>query len=528
MKLKTPPSTALLTGLLAALAACGGGDGAAPTAPDGPAQPTQGPAPAPAPVPAPSPAPGPAPAPAPAPGPAAGVPTPVGVAAGLPVSATIGPAGGRLASPDGSLVIEVPPTAFQAPTTLSLQPISNHAHGGLGTAWRITPHGVTASQPITLRWRVADADAGAVAGLAVATQRADGRWVALRGAQHDPAARLLSVQTRHFSDWSLVAGLQLRAASSWVETGGRVGLSVQHCETVNVSADEAEIPLAACETWGGAGYDGFAWAANGVAGGNAQHGRVLRPEEFLFPGVAAYLAPATVPAANPVAISARYTAPPFGQGVTLVAQVRVVEPSSGCAWLQQEQALSAEFEARYAWSGSDGPWSLRIDHTAQVSGRLVRVPSQLPLLRWRGALGVGQVRVDDARTLGSGSAALVETDIGAGAPFLGDAPQEAPASVATLEVDLLSCQAWVGGEFHVSTQRRLAGLPSSTPTQGGAAFAIGRRDIGSQRFVAGQAAVPAVGLGDFADHYAPQGLNNALQLEQAGSAELRWLIKPAP
>ena len=495
----SPLRTALLC-LLTTLGACGGGGGDS-----DPGLPPSTPAPD---------------------APLVATPTPVGDIEGLAVSATIGAAGGSLSSPDGSLVVNVPINAFATPTLLSLQPIANHAHGGVGRAWRITPHGMVADQPITLSWRYAAEDASAMAGLAVATQRADGSWVALRNTQHDTATRTVTVQTRHFSDWSLVAGLQLRPATGLVEVNGRLALSVTRCETVNVSEDENEIPLAACETMGSAGFDGFQWAANGVAGGDAVQGRVVRPDEFLFPGVAAYLAPATPPTGNPVAVSARYTAPPFNQGVTLVSNIRVVEATTGCGWVQDVQTLSAEVEARYVWTGFNGPWDTAIDHRATLAGQLRRVPGQGHLLQWRGALSGGQVQVNESRSVGSGPGSFVETETGNGTPFLGDAPVEAPATSALVTADLLRCKIWLGADFAVASERTSAGLPSTTPTQGGAAISIGERDIGTGRFFAGRSDVPAVGTGDFSDRYNPAGLNNTLQPEQVGTADVRWLLRP--
>lgn len=499
-----PLRSALLCLFITAVSACGGGGGDSAPATDAgqPGSPNPG---APAPV---------------------ASPTAVGETEGLAVSTTIGPAGGTLSSPDGSLVVSVPMNAFATPTLVSLQPIANHAHGGLGRAWRITPHGVQASQPITLSWRYAAEDAGSVAGLAVATQRADGSWVALRGAQHDAATRTLTVQTLHFSDWSLVAGLQLRPATAQVEVNGRVALTITRCDTVNVSADEEEIPLAACSTVGSADFNTYQWAANGVTGGDAVQGRVVRPDEFLFPGVAAFVAPATPPAGNPVAVSARYTAPPFNHGVTLVSNIRVVEATTGCAWAQDVQTLSAEVEAQYLWRGFNGPWDTAIDHRATLAGQLTRVASQGHLLQWRGALGGGQVQVNESRSVGSGAGAFVETETGQGTPFLGDAPVDAPATSAVVMVDLLRCKVWFGVDFAVASDRTAAGLPSTTPTQGGAAFSIGERDIGVWRIFSGRSDVPAVGTGDFADRYNPTGLNNALEPEQVGTADVRWLFRP--
>jgi hypothetical protein len=336
------------------------------------------------------------------------------------------------------------------------------------------------------------------------------------------------VQTRHFSDWSLVAGLQLRPAQATVEVGGSVPLLMAHCKTVNVSNDEAEIPLAACEPFVPGSFDATRWAANGVTGGNATHGIVTAPPDFLYPGIARYQAPAQVPASNPVAVSYRYTEPPYDAGITLVSQVRVLRATSGCDWLQDVQAFSAEVESSYSWSGTNGLFQVSMDHHASATGRLVRVPTQLPILRWRGALTGGQVRVSEQRVLGSGASAVTETENGAGAPFLGDAPVQAPASTAVVSVDLIRCKVWIDSTTYVDTQRTTQGLPSATPSQGGSGFSIGERDIGPLRSFQGAEAVAAVGTSLPNDHYHPLGLNDSLTVPTAGTAQVRWLFRPAP
>jgi hypothetical protein len=165
-------------------------------------------------------------------------------------------------------------------------------------------------------------------------------------------------------------------------------------------------------------------------------------------------------------------------------------------------------------------------HAATVAGRLERVPSQLPILRWAGALSRGQVTVNERSTLGAGSAAVVETETGSGASFLGDAPDTAPASTAVVTVDLLRCRFWISTTIYVTSERATNGLPAATTSQGGGGFSIGERDIGPWRFFSGSGAVPAVGTSTPWDSYHPSGLNNSLVVETAGSADLRWLFKP--
>jgi len=510
-------TTILLLPLLVTLmSACGGGSTSDATGDEHPTQ-----------VPAPTPAPTPAPGPTPVPAPAVAKATAIGVAEGLPVSSSIGATGGRLETPDGSLAVIVPAGAFAAPTTVVLQPISNHAHGGIGRAWRITPHGLNTPVPMTLEWQYGADEAQAADGLAIATQRADGTWAALRAVQHDVAQRRLRVSTRHFSDWSLVAGLQLRPAQAVVEVGDSLALSITRCRTVNVSNDEQEIPLAECEVEAAAQFEDWDWSVNGVAFGNSTHGQVVKPTEFLYPGVATYQAPAAVPPSNPVAISVPYlSSEPFVVRNLITSNVRVVQATSGCNWLQDVQALSAEVEARYSWAGTNSLFQVEMDHSATVAGRLERVPSQLPILHWRGALTRGQVTVNERSVLGSGSQTVTETETGSGAPFLGDAPDEAPASAAVVTVDLHRCTVSVSTYFQVTTERFTNGLRAATTSQGGGGFAIGERDIGPWRIFAGSKAVAAVGTSTPDDAYYPAGLNNSLVVETAGSADVKWLFKP--
>jgi hypothetical protein len=155
-------------------------------------------------------------APAPAPAPTApparpAVPTAIGEPFGTPVIASIGPAGGSVTSADGALVVDVPAGAFDREREVVIQEITNHAHGRVGRAWRITPEGLNTPQAMTLRFRYTEADLLGTTRplLGIATQAADGTWRVYRRPEHDAASGTLSIRTRHFSDWSKVSGAQL-------------------------------------------------------------------------------------------------------------------------------------------------------------------------------------------------------------------------------------------------------------------------------------------------------------------------------
>ena len=309
------------------LAACGGGgDGDAAPAAGAPAPAAGGPSPSPSPSPSPAPASGTstgthAPAPAPAASPPLAV-TQAGVPEGLPSSATIGTAGGTLASSDGRLTISVPAGALSADTVVGIQPITATAPGAFGSGYRLTPEGTTFAQPMTLTFDYPADEAGASVpeSLRVATRDARGYWRVIE-AVRDTAQRKLSVTTTHFSDWSYVPGVQLAPASATVRVRGSVSMRVNVCgDGVDPDPANAARLLLECRS----ASDLVNWAVNGISGGNATVGTVASGG---LPGtdtITDYTAPAVVPAQNPVAVSADIDDADAGR-TTLVSNIRVVD-----------------------------------------------------------------------------------------------------------------------------------------------------------------------------------------------------------
>jgi hypothetical protein len=376
----------------AVLAACGGSDGGtADNAGDPPASPSD---------PAPSPSPVPSPTPTPAPGPAV---TAVGAALGpVAASARIGPAGGRLEAPDYSLAAVVPPGAFDRERTLSLQPIENHAPGAIGTAWRITPHDVSAAKPITLEWRPDAIARDGARRLRIASQGADRIWRSAAATQDDEG--IVRTTTTHFSDWSLVAGVQLRPAQAEVLLGQPHDFTVRDCgrsadpqnaqlQAQHACNDDAVAPLATSN-----------WAVNGVPLGSAAVGTLIG-SDTLGQSSRRYTAPAAVPAHNPVAVSVDYRDPfanaPANQPVTetLVAHVTVIDPDAGCDWVGSVQALDMAVEMDFRGSISDEQMVASYSHTARVSGRLQRDPNTPLGAAWFvGSLNQGTVKASQQQS----------------------------------------------------------------------------------------------------------------------------------
>jgi hypothetical protein len=252
-----------------------------PPTPDPTPQPPA-PAPDPGPTPGPNPAPDPEPTPTPTPTPESGdndganapAPTEIGTPLGQPTSAVIGPAGGTLTSTDGTLRVEVPANAFTTEQTVSIQEITNEAHGAKGRAYRIKPEGLHTPVPMTVSFKYTDENlrGTALEFLRIAYQDANRIWHVYRKPGIDTSNRTLSVQTKHFSDWSFVTGVQILPNSATVHTGDTVQLRVVSCDPEDVDPvdENGDInlpPLPECGPSPLDAYETSAWSVNGVEGG---------------------------------------------------------------------------------------------------------------------------------------------------------------------------------------------------------------------------------------------------------------------
>jgi hypothetical protein len=156
--------------------------------------------------------------------------TAVGVAIWRPSTVSIGAEGGMLSSPDGRLTVTIPAGAVAEPTTFSIQPISNFAHGNIGMGYRLAPEGLVLTKPTTLTFTYADADLLGTAPtmLGAASQSADGLW-RWSGGTIDTVAHTISVPVSHFSDWSLVSNFRLSYIASNVPLAGTQVITGQYC-----------------------------------------------------------------------------------------------------------------------------------------------------------------------------------------------------------------------------------------------------------------------------------------------------------
>ncbi len=158
--------------------------------------------------------------------------TEVGTPEGDKVTRDIGPAGGSIASPDGRLTLAVPQNALAETVTFAIQPITNKAGNGLGSAYRLEPNGKTFATPLEISVRYDDHDLeGTVPeALSLAYQDQQGAWHAQKSAKLDPAAKTLTVATTHFTDFAFLARLRLLPVESKLHPGVSQGITLFLCK----------------------------------------------------------------------------------------------------------------------------------------------------------------------------------------------------------------------------------------------------------------------------------------------------------
>ena len=153
---------------------------------------------------------------APGSGPIQGTEQPVGESLGDRVTKQIGPAGGSLQSEDGALTITVPAGALTALTEVGIEPITSTCPGGIGDGWRLTPHGKAFAKPVQIKldYSTRKDSVSLPQALGMAYQDSKGIWRFVGATAVDANARTLTMQTNHFSDWTLLQWMTLSPISA--------------------------------------------------------------------------------------------------------------------------------------------------------------------------------------------------------------------------------------------------------------------------------------------------------------------------
>ncbi len=130
-------------------------------------------------------------------------PAPPGTPVSNPITATVGPAGGTLGTPDGKLTINLPAGAVPAPTVITIREITNTAPRGFGSAYQLEPSGTTFRRPVAITFSARDLGVP-IGNIGIAFQDATGYWTPVASVLRNLQAQLLTVQSAHFSAWALV------------------------------------------------------------------------------------------------------------------------------------------------------------------------------------------------------------------------------------------------------------------------------------------------------------------------------------
>lgn len=281
------------------------------------------------------------------------VATPVGTLDGAPTTQTIGAGGGSVTSSDGLFTLDVPAGALASDTDITIQPITNTAWGGIGAGYRLTPDGLTFSQPVNVAFQIApEALAGSVPeALDVAFQNDTGFWFIMKNTSYDSGT--LSTTTTHFTDFTAIEEYVLKPTSAGLGPSTSVTLTIEQCFYETVASDpDAEMAVLTCSD---SDPDALAplinasnWSVNGVTGGNTTVGKIVK----LSASSAKYTAPATQPAANPVAASVQVHLH-GGSATYLVSNIKITSEFTGTVNFVTGSGNTGE-EAAYTMTWTSG------------------------------------------------------------------------------------------------------------------------------------------------------------------------------
>lgn len=221
----------------------------------------------------------------------------VGTPTGPAVTASIDANGGTLSSADGMLQLIVPAGAVNSATVFSIQAVSNQCPGGFGIGYRLLPEGTTFAQPVTLNFSYDDTLLANEKFLGIAYQGTDKTWFAPKVVSLNAGDNKFSVQTKHFSDWTLYQKIAIEPSFKIVKVSESLDLEViliGEPKFITDSDGNEIYNLNISKTYVST------WEVNGSSSNTAPGGHVVKKSE----DKGTYKAPSVVPSQNPVVVSA--------------------------------------------------------------------------------------------------------------------------------------------------------------------------------------------------------------------------------
>ncbi len=265
---------------------------------------------------------------------------------------TIGSEGGIANSSDGLLSVNIPQGALSGSTIISIQPITNNAPLGIGKGYRLEPEGLSFEKPVTLTFHYNDEllDSKPAEFLWIVFQESDGSWKAMLKSTVDTNAKTVTVETSHFSDWSLgrFVDLTLQPLEKTIKKGGKIAFAIAGFDKgdsyygghpplseevlapvipVSEKANDVLSPLVPeiyISTSDELSFMPVEWTLNGVKSPISNDFGSLQSSGYK----ATYTAPSTVPKHNTVAVSVKLkTSTELGASTTflLTSNITIVE-----------------------------------------------------------------------------------------------------------------------------------------------------------------------------------------------------------
>lgn len=243
------------------------------------------------------------------------VPTPIGITMGEPYYELVDREGANVKSPDGNIELLIPPGALDETTEIGIEPLKNTSHGGKGLSYRLTPHGKQFKKPVTIRFNYGKHQQliSSAQAMEIAFQNDKGEWTCVGKTQLDEVRKTISVQTDHFSDWSVIASMELTPVVATVGLGEKITLkAIRYIIPMN---EDWLVPLVAPEGTGEpvkleASYIvGWSLSGAGQLNGNGAE--------------AVYTAPASKPANSTATVTLELNV--RGKKVLLISTIYIIE-----------------------------------------------------------------------------------------------------------------------------------------------------------------------------------------------------------
>jgi hypothetical protein len=171
---------------------------------------------------------------------------PVGKALSAIERFEIGSEGGSITTGGGVIEIIIPPGSLSDKTTIGIQEVENTSPNGIGSSYLLTPHDIEFQKPVSIALNYNEDSVSFGDGLGIAYQDEKGIWYASGNANHETTEKKVTVQTTHFSPWSLFESVHLNPAKTTVDPGGRVTITataVVRGERLLTSLIEPQAPL---------------------------------------------------------------------------------------------------------------------------------------------------------------------------------------------------------------------------------------------------------------------------------------------